>query len=274
MSEAEGRLPRRSAVSATAPAHIRPDKGIQHDKPASVPKDWLDEYNHTEHARSLARLEADTDLVTHLALQGFAGRDFDVFNTELAKYGSDVLTGWLVTGRMFGKIKERGFGGLPSPPDDQLRDRDTIDELVGETVAKALVHFRRDVLLERRWTATKGATLRTFFIGQCLIRFANVYRTWWAKEMRASRVTIDDPVELQKLDRSAIESPEQHTIDQQEVERILRKVTDPRVKRALVYAAWGWQQWEIAQRLGVTEKAVERMLANNRDRLKKLGVVA
>ena len=68
MSEAGGGLPRRSAMPATAPAHIRPGNGTQHDEPASVPKDWLDEYNHTEHARSLARLEADTDLVTHLAL--------------------------------------------------------------------------------------------------------------------------------------------------------------------------------------------------------------
>jgi DNA-directed RNA polymerase specialized sigma24 family protein len=231
----------------------------------NIPRDWLPP-DDSPQARYLARLEADEDLVLHLALQGFEGSDFDFFNGELAKYGIGVLTGWMVSGLIFAKVK--------APPGDELRDRDIIEELVGETVAKALVHFRQDVLMQRRWTSTRGATLRTFFIGQCLIRFSNVYRSWWAKEMKAARFPLVDPTDAAELSTAGVEGPEPRSLDEQEVARVLARVTDPRVKTALVLAASGWQQWEIARRLQVTEKTVERMLANNRSRLRTLGVVA
>jgi len=44
---------------------------------------------------------------------------------------------------------------------------DEVEELTYETVSKALFHFRRDVLMKHAWDYRKGATLRTFFVGQC-----------------------------------------------------------------------------------------------------------
>ena len=53
-----------------------------------------------------------------------------------------------------------------------------------ETVSKALHHFRVDVLMKKKWDYRKGETLRTYFVGQCLIRFANIYRAWYGNEAR------------------------------------------------------------------------------------------
>jgi hypothetical protein len=128
------------------------------------------------HGEKVDRLAADVELHTRLALTGFTGPDYYEFQTELTRYGVDVMTGWLRTGKIFAKMREDGYG-LPLPPDGAL-DCDAQDELAGETVAVALFRFHHDVLLRRRWDPRKGARLTTFFVGQCKIRFANIYRAW------------------------------------------------------------------------------------------------
>jgi hypothetical protein len=57
-----------------------------------------------------------------------------------------------------------------------LNRPDVAEELSGETVAKALHYFRENVLMRQRWNASKGASIKTYFIGQSLFQFANVYR--------------------------------------------------------------------------------------------------
>jgi hypothetical protein len=268
MMAAEGRPPGQTPASAVQPAC--PDPG---NHSPQVPQQWLSEFERSEAARRLERLAADQDLVTRLALQRYEGAEYDVFETELAKYGIDVITGWLVRGLIFAKCKERGFGGLPAPPGNALQDRDTIGGLAGETVAKALYHFRQDVLMRGRWVGSRGASLKTFFVGQCLIRFANIYRAWWTSEVDQQK-TIYEVARLETAPRitSRIDGPESNVVDHTEVHRLLGHIKDHRVKTALVLTVAGWSQEQIADRMGITEKAVERMLANNRDRLKRLGV--
>jgi hypothetical protein len=42
-------------------------------------------------------------------------------------------------------------------------------------------------LLANRWDPKKGASIKTFFIGQCLIRFVNVYNRWRDNDRRNPR---------------------------------------------------------------------------------------
>src|SRR5829696_6136984 len=163
-------MPREPEARPADPAHsgtpvqpaVRPEK--------VVPIDWPDDPRLAEQAARIDRLAADFDLVTTFGLQGFEGADWDIFEEELAKYGLAVIGGWTRRGVIFGKYFERGFGGLPEPFRD-FRD-DEVDELALETVGKGLYHFQRDVLRRQRWDYRKGASLRTYFIGQCLSRFA------------------------------------------------------------------------------------------------------
>jgi hypothetical protein len=230
-----------------------------------VPAEWLERPDLVEQAERLDRLAADFDLVTTLSLAGFEGGDWDYFEQELAKYGIAVTGGWLRTGLIFSRYAARGFGGLPEMSRDF--EPDEIEELTYETVSKALFHFRRDVLMKHAWDYRKGATLRTFFVGQCLSRFSNIYRRWWGNEARNNHLLADDE-DLVRL------GPRRDGVDQRAVDGILASdllagIKDPRVRAAMRLTAAGRSQAEIGGILGVTEKAVERMLYNERVRLKK-----
>jgi hypothetical protein len=143
-----------------------------------VPEAWLLEPDNRRLAEEFdqERLAADNDLVQTLAFGSFGGSEWEYFSTELAKYRMAVIGGWMRRGMIFQRCKSRGFGGLPELGRDFTDDE--VDELTGETISKALFHFRRDVLMKQKWDYRKGATLRTYFVGQCLIRFANIYRRW------------------------------------------------------------------------------------------------
>lgn len=246
---------------------------VQRSVPADrhVPESWLHEREHLERAERLDRLAADYDLVTSLAWTRFQGPDYDRFATELARYGLAVIGGWIRRGLILARCRERGYGGLPEPPPNAFDDPDTVNELANETVAKALHHFRTDVLLTRRWDHRKGASLRTFFIGQCLIRFANIYRQWHKTESRRS-YAITDHATLDALERGRAAGPEDQVIDLAQVQQALETIKNPAVRRALVLFAAGVSHQEIGQQLGVSEKAVERMIANERTRMRKRGI--
>lgn len=97
---------------------------------------------------------------------------------ELARYGIDVLSGWMRRGVIFARMTEKNLGGLPPPPDGAFLNRDTVGELAGESVAAALKYFHDRALVGRAWDSTRGASLNTYFVGACLIQYANVYRYW------------------------------------------------------------------------------------------------
>lgn len=232
-----------------------------------VPPAWLAGSEHLPEAERLGRLEADFDLVTTLALGGFTGPDWEYFATEVARYGLAVIGGWMRGGLIYERCRARGYGVplLERPFTD-----DEIVELSGETVAKALVHFRADVLMKGRWDYRRGASLKTYFIGQCLIRFANVYRRWFGNEARQSRSDLTDPT-LDNLDHwgSAADAPDRQAVAGIMSTVAMAGIKNPKVRKAMFMTAEGRTQAEIGVELGVTEKAVERMLANERKRIRR-----
>ncbi|WP_244928549.1 sigma factor-like helix-turn-helix DNA-binding protein [Nocardioides sp. W7] len=238
---------------------------VQRDSDANaVPLDWLREPEHIALAETIDRMAGDVDLVTVLALQNYEGPDYDYFATEMAKYGMAVFGAWIFHKTVFEKCRARGYG-LPAL--DRPFTSDEIDELKGETVAKALHHFRVDVLMKRKWDSTKGATLRTYFIGQCIIRFANIYRQWYGNEARFKNGSrVDDDQFLIDVLGAGTANTAKAAIDRSVIEQALAQVKDPRVKRAMLLTANGRSQAEIAAELNITVKAVERMLANERMR--------
>lgn len=246
------------AVDSHLPG-VQPGKG---ESPAlDVPESWLADPAFDKPAADLDRLAGDLDLYNTLALSRFCGPSYDYFADELARYGLAVIGAWVRTGLIFSKCRERGLGGLP-PAEWELQ-ADDVEELTNETVGLAVVKFREKVLLEKRWDPRKGASLRTYFIGQCLIRFPNVYRAWLRQEAeRRARVEITEDLHPRV-------HPHTLALDDMHAQDELSKVEDDRVRVALIYTAAGWRQWEIAQELGVSEKTVERMLAHHRQRIQR-----
>lgn len=246
-----------------------PAASLQLSTNQPVPEAWLIEAVHADLADDVDRLAGDVDLVTDLALSNYEGPLWDHFSNELAKYGIAVIASWIGRKLIFERCKSKGLGGLPAINRDFTAEE--VQGLTDETVGKALFHFRRDVLMKRKWDARRGATLRTYFVGQCLIRFPNIYRSWLRAEEREQYETTDDNDELAYF-AGSIDHVERRVIARIVASRALSFIRDPRVRQAMHMIADGHPQADVARVLGVTEKAVERMIANERARLKKRDV--
>lgn len=250
---------------------LQPGNGSDNASDSSVPDIWLTEYD-GDQARNIDRLAADVDLHLRLALSGFTGSEYEEFRMELARYGLDVMTGWLRNRKIFARMKEKGWG-LPEV-DVDLLDHETQEELAWETIAAALHHFHHDVLLKGKWNPGKGARLTTFFIGQCLMRFANIYRAWLERELRYKNLLApaDDGEERNDPKTRDIDDPQWLAVARSQIWRATRGIRDPRLRQVLERIMTGSTHKEIAADLDMTEKAVERLIANHRNRIKTLGI--
>lgn len=209
------------------------------------------------------RLVGDAELNSHLRAAGFAGREYEYFQTELARYGVAVLTKWLRTGELAAKCAEKGIKGVPQLQPGLFDDRDQAQELAGEIVAVALRHFRSDVLLRDRWDPARGASLKSYFIGQCLLRAGNVTRRWIRHDAPQTRT-----VEMTEATVDVIGEFEDDVIRAIAAQQILRGSTQ-RTRQVLTMVMLNYRQSEIAAQLGMTPKTVERILAHQRDRARK-----
>lgn len=251
---AQGGLPR------VEPGHER-GQGGELGRP--VPRGWLDDRR--SDAERIDRLLGDAVLVARLKLSGFAGAEWERFAEELARYGLAVLNAWMYDRSIFGRVRKRLCAALPPLPDGEW-DREDRAELAHDTVVIALNRFRDNVLVPGKWDHTKGATLKTFFIGQCLMCFANPYRSWHRHtlERRQRQVPLPDYAE-QWVARGA--GPEQKAVRFEELVSGLADLPDDRTRSVLVMTVMGFQQQEIARKLSITPKAVEMIIRRHRIRL-------
>jgi DNA-directed RNA polymerase specialized sigma24 family protein len=261
------------AHTPTGPARPVAGVRVQLDEGSAdgLGEGWAAETAELPEARNVDRLLADADLITTLALAGFVGTQYDYFAGELAKYGVAVIGSWVRRGIILARVRERGFGGLPAPPPGAFDDDEVVADLTHETVVRALNRFRQDVLLKQKWDATRGATIRTYFIGQCLMRFPNVYRSWLRTGRRPELVV--DHFDVVDLSDGRYDGPEASTIVEQEIERGLALAASDHVRRVLLLSAGGWPHAEIAEELGVTAKSVEKTLYNHASRMRQMGTV-
>jgi DNA-directed RNA polymerase specialized sigma24 family protein len=215
----------------------------------------------------LRRLEVDASIVNELRGEGFEGPKYEYFANELAKYGIAVIRAWVRQGVIFAKVRSKGFGGLAEAPRQILRDKDTAEELALLCVADALRTFRIYVLLPNKWDPKKGASIRTYFIGQCLIRFPNIYRKWLSETVDTVPAVVVAQEQYRLTDRGG--SIEQSVQIRAEVETVLAKIGKPRTQEIFVLFGAGYTQGEIAATLNVSVKTVEMAIANERKRQQK-----
>jgi DNA-directed RNA polymerase specialized sigma24 family protein len=243
-----------------------------------IPPSWLDEFAGTPEdvaldsavraLRRRERLAEDADLLDSLRDVNFAGPGYEQFELVLARYGLGITKAWIRQGGIFGKCYEKGISGLPEPPPGALTQLGVAEQLADETVARALRGFRDTVLVTGRWDPARGASLKTYFIGQCLVRFPNVYRFWLRTEVYPARheQLVD---ELAVFDRPAGGGPATDPADlaiiQQEIDTVLADAPK-RTKTMLVLLAAGYTQADIANMLNMTENAVQKAVSYWRNR--------
>lgn len=213
-----------------------------------------------EHAQ---RLRYDVDAVLNLQLSGWSDDAWSPVADALAEYGYAVIVGWLFTGKIYAQVKAIGKPVTPCPPD--WLDDDAVQSLADETVALA-IHKFKEVLIDGAWKSERGASLATYFVGQCKIQFPNIYRKWRrAEQHHRSGTVVFDSERVARLD------PAQQAVGQGSAVSILEQM-DPRVAEVfrLKYLE-AYSYADIAQMVeGVTNaKAAENMVTREKARWKQ-----
>lgn len=198
-------------------------------------------------------LVEDRARLDRLMWASFAGPEWKAFSNTLARYGYQVIRAWVRSAEIFKHCARKGMGGLPLVP----RDGDDATELANETVAMGIDGFRTKVLIPGKWDVMRGATLKSYFIGQCLFQFPNVYRRWLAER---TPLTLVDTIDEQVADLNPW-STEVATADViVELSRQMSIVPANDVRTFKALSAAGYTSADIGRLLKLSKRAVDSRL--------------
>jgi hypothetical protein len=224
------------------------------------PRRELVDFDTTPEGQHLARLTADVNLLLELQLHNFAGRPWDRFAEVLVAYGYQVMTAWIATGQIFSKLREKRITAADLIPARPPLTQDQVHELAGLVLGEAVPKFRDTVLRRNTWDASRGATLKTFFIGHCLLRFPTVYRRWRREE-------LDRRVDAAAVVPDVVNSddPAERAAARDTIAREVAQIPASTMS-AVTLDSFGYTQAEIAELLQMSEGAVESRLYRHRHR--------
>lgn len=255
-----------SHTSSVGPNPSPGQRGLQ---PIKVTLGDVAEFADIPEAKRLARLQADTDLMLRISVEGFEGKAYRKLVFALAEYGFAVIRAWVVTGRILAKGRSKGFQGYTDRLGTPVSRDDALD-VCRDTVASALNHFRRNVLEKGMWNPQHGASLATFFINNCLMRYPTEYRRWKRsyddQVVYLRNVGQFDPMEVDHpaFLKAALDDPATDVVDfhtsTQRVAELLRPIRKEQNRMLLKLVADGASIEDVAIVLGISEKAVESRL--------------
>lgn len=214
------------------------------------------------------RLAADRELYEQLRADGFTGLRFEELRDGLWEYGWKAMRRWMRDGTIIERCRERYifFAAPYTEVEEMMRRGDVRDEIAVERVSHAIAVFMQ-ALAKGSWDPDRGSTLRTYFVGRCLMSFRDAYRSWAGAYRRQLENSLDG------IWRGIMPIPDGpgHALTAHEL-FVLRETLDlilddaSREERAvcLLILRYGATQEEIAEQLGTTRKAVERRLARVR----------
>ncbi len=224
--------------------------------------EWLQRFEHTNEAQDVDRLAWDRRLLDRVMWSGYTGPSWEKFAYRLVAYGLRVIQAWIFSGEIVNKCTSKGWGqGLKDDP--LMRRPGVAEELANATVAEAIVKFRDEVLIPGKWDPTRGASLKTFFIGQALMRYRNVYRSWWRAERRQWELDQHHPGRPQPQEPT-YPAADARVLDRERLAEIARDV-QPLTLAIAAYWAENWTWDEIAEITGLSVPAAKSRL----DRLHK-----
>ncbi|MBA3362360.1 MAG: hypothetical protein H0T94_13040 [Acidimicrobiia bacterium] len=235
----------------------------------------LEEFRRSEAAQRLTRLEADSELMLRLSVEGFDGVAWREVSQALVEYGYTVMRAWVATGQVFVKLRERGRG-VADPPLGRI-PRDDAIMLAEDSVADGIVDFRDRVLKQGYWDPSKGASLTTFFIGNCLLfQFPNLYRSWRKDRIEAMRSDSlsgfdDDMRPRQPWAGDPAVAVADADAASRKIRQALDVVEDPTNQAIVWLDGEGFGIDEIAETLGLGYGAVESRLYRSRKKLRRAG---
>lgn len=227
----------------------------------SAPASAWQQIQHLDDAERRDRLAADQALLDALRQAGFAGPDWEFVVGVLAEYGLAVIRSWIKKGLIESKCAEKKVK-CPEVPDWVREDREAPGDIATETVAVAIVAYRDDVLVKGIWDPAKGASLKTFFINQCLFKFANAFRAWEKEHAhRSQELAVAD---FAWIDQGSVTTVEDDVLRTLAATMILNGASNARAARVLAMDACGYANADIAADIGVSVESVKSILKRER----------
>jgi DNA-directed RNA polymerase specialized sigma24 family protein len=208
-----------------------------------------------------ARRLADRALVYELKAAEFTGPAFEVMVNELAAYGIATLMAWMRTGEIVRQCLARGRPLADAGRYTAQWSRDDRLEIAVETAARAVRYFVDEVLKPGRWNHRRGATLRTYYVGACLLQFPNIYELWVNEQKRWGVVELAEPGDVETgkpgYENSAWSDPTaDEVIRRQQVNEIFTGITDDRTRKAAQMVMLGYEYADAGAEVGLSADAV------------------
>lgn len=208
------------------------------------------------------RLLADRLIVEAILEEGLGGPRHQELERELIRYAVPVLRQLLADGQIIGKAAR--LGRPPVGSEAWLDFTGAVrEEFARDMVADALPVFTRAVFGDRRWSPSRGASLKTYFVNACILQFAALYRKWLDQQRSVRPAGLQvDPAGEAGIDPAA------EAALRDEASRVLKQIKDPQTRQMLALRAVGYTAEDAARRAGLTPKAAEGRLARLRKALK------
>ena len=205
----------------------------------------------------------DAVLVEELRAVGFSGLAYERLEDRLVTYAIDVLDGMFRNRTIYPAVASHAFPLRHTAEESQLLCASEPDrmELVLDATVEGLVLFRRRGLVGGGWSPELGASLRTYFVGACLLCLPNVYRRWQRRRERL-RSVLALPVEsleaVAPVDGFPTQrDPADRVADRLHVEEELERMP-PQVQQAMIrMALYGESVADVAAVIGMTPRALE-----------------
>lgn len=248
---------RDSPVAPSRTLDLQPDAAeTAHVAQASLAVDEPERAEHRRKRPASPVLEqegiSDAELVGNLRKFGFDTLLGTRTLRRLMDYENAVFLAWMNSGLIWEKIADlthqhtgRAFRGRSNWTPEEAR------ELRLETVAQGLMAFQDSVL--DGWDPDRGASVKTYFTNKCLWIFLNEYKK--LIRTKTAPLLLRDDITVFRS-----EPDPQDVVVARETANAALKRLNPEMQMILQHRAQSFTNREIAELLGITEKAVEGRL--------------
>lgn len=195
-------------------------------------------------------------------------RAFDILGIALVGYGTPILHSWIAGGEIFQRCARIGRPLRPTSAERRVlaRDPDAVTELAAESLARGFFYLRDNASAgTRRWDADREASLRTYFVGGCVLQFPAVFRRWQSARRNAPLVESYHDESRGLHDIASTEDPADHAVSALFTREVIAAMP-PAIREIVQRRVDGDTFAEIARVLGSTAGALEQQWRRYRER--------
>lgn len=207
-------------------------------------------------------LQAEQDLLERLRTAGFEGPATQQLEAELWRYGWHCLRKWMKDGNIAARCKAKGvrLKCLDQEVTELQRSAELREDLAAAAVGEAVMYFMDYSLKRGYWKPRKGASMRTYFIHDCLYKFRDAFNAWARPRRRQIEALAGTVLDLGSTQPGFEEQVELRDA----VRRILQRSPAEAAAIAAMLYREPCTQKEIGAQLNLSVRSVEGYLRRMR----------